>query len=72
MATGSRIQGGDVVKQIAAIINQELSRQGHPIGGLDVAQLARAIVSAMPSKLGSIGPVSEGKHPTELNATNDD
>jgi hypothetical protein len=51
---------------IATAIAAELSRQG--VGGVDVEALTEAVETAIATHV----PASEGKHPDELNATNDD
>ena len=53
-------------ESLAAAISAELQRQG--LTGVDIPALTRAIETAMKSD----APVSEGRHPDELNATNDD
>ena len=54
---------------IAAVIVAELERQGGDAAqGVDVDALADAIDDA----LNAPAPADEGKHPDELNATNDD
>jgi hypothetical protein len=51
---------------IVTAIAAELQRQGK--GGVDVDAVAQAVELA----LDPAPPTSEGKHPDELNATNDD
>ncbi|MGV8951548.1 MAG: hypothetical protein ACOH2M_10640 [Cypionkella sp.] len=51
---------------IAAAISAELQRQG--VNRVDVTALTEAVEAAIPADL----PVSEGRHPDQLNATNDD
>ena len=54
---------------VAAVIVAELERQGGDAAqGVDVDALADAIDDA----LNAPAPADEGKHPDELNATNDD
>lgn len=54
---------------IAAAITAELERQGHTGGShIDVDAMAGAIDHALNPPASS----AEGKHPDELNATNDD
>jgi hypothetical protein len=52
--------------KIATAIAAELARQG--LSGADVEALAEAVETAITANT----PVSEGRHPDELNATNDD
>lgn len=51
---------------IVTAIEAELQRQGRD--GIDVDALAEAVDIA----LEPVPPVSEGRHPDQLNATNDD
>ena len=51
---------------IAAAIAAELQRQG--VDGVDVTALTEAVEAALAAEL----PLSEGRHPDQLNATNDD
>jgi hypothetical protein len=51
---------------IASAIATELQRQG--VTGADAEALAEAVEAAIAAEQ----PVSEGRHPDELNATNDD
>ncbi|MDB5535578.1 MAG: hypothetical protein JWQ65_453 [Devosia sp.] len=53
-------------ESITTAIGAELQRQG--VDGVDIAALAEAVESAIAAHV----PVSEGRHPDELNATNDD
>lgn len=53
-------------ESITTAIAAELARQG--MSGVDVEALAEAIETAIAAHV----PVSEGRHPDELNATNDD
>ena len=53
---------------IATAIAVELARQGLSGAGVDIAALTEAIEAGIAAP----GAVSEGKHPDELNATNDD
>ena len=59
-------EGGARRQSIATAIAAELDRQG--AGGIDVDALAEAIEDALDAP----APADEGKHPEELNATNDD
>jgi len=52
---------------IASAIAAELQRQGHA-DDVDVQALAEAVEAAISAE----APVSEGRHPDQLNATNDD
>ncbi|MET3927024.1 hypothetical protein [Devosia sp. 2618] len=52
---------------IATAISAELERQGHGGAHVDVRALAQAIDVA----LEPAAPISEGKHPDDLNANND-
>lgn len=52
---------------IATAIAAELQRQGHA-SDLDVQALVEAVEIAITAE----APVSEGRHPDQLNATNDD
>lgn len=54
--------------KIATAIAAELARQGLSGAGVDTAALTEAIEAG----LAEHDAVSEGKHPDELNATNDD
>ncbi|MEO8683309.1 MAG: hypothetical protein ABI414_00555 [Devosia sp.] len=65
MADGSAATRRDT---IATAIAVELARQGLSGAGVDIAALTGAVEAAIAGP----GAVSEGKHPDELNATNDD
>lgn len=61
--------GGARRGAVANAIRAELARQSHAdVTRVDVDALALAVEEA----LGFASPNSEGKHPDELNATNDD
>ncbi len=51
---------------IATAIAAELQRQG--VGNVDIDALVTAVAEAVDGH----GDISEGRHPDELNATNDD
>ena len=53
-------------ESITTAIRAELQRQG--VSGVDIEALTEVIETA----IGAHVPVSEGRHPDELNATNDD
>ncbi|WP_299748648.1 hypothetical protein [Devosia sp.] len=53
-------------ESITTAIRAELQRQG--VSGVDIEALAEAIETAIAAH----APLSEGRHPDELNATNDD
>jgi hypothetical protein len=53
-------------ESITTAIGAELQRQG--VSGVDIEALTEAIETA----IGAHVPLSEGRHPDELNATNDD
>ena len=51
---------------IAAALSAELQRQG--VDEVNVTALTEAVEAALAAEL----PLSEGRHPDQLNATNDD
>ena len=53
-------------ESITTAIGAELQRQG--VSGVDIEALTEAIETAIAAHV----PLSEGRHPDELNATNDD
>lgn len=53
-------------ESITTAIGAELQRQG--VSGVDIEALAEAVETAIAAHV----PLSEGRHPDELNATNDD
>lgn len=58
---------GDQRQRLAAAIRAELTRQGRG-ADIDIDGLAQAIEVALAAPV----PLNQGKHPDELNATNDD
>ena len=69
MATASGPRSVSRRDTIATVIAAELERQAH--GGaarIDIDALADAIETAIAEH----GDINEGRHPDELNATNDD
>lgn len=65
MVTASAAMGGQR-ESVAAAIGTELERQG--VQGVDVEALTEAVEAAIASQ----APISEGRHPDELNSSNDD
>jgi hypothetical protein len=65
MGTGNEDMAGRR-DAIAAAIAAELQRQG--VSSLDIESLVAVVEAAISGQ----GDVSEGRHPDELNATNDD
>lgn len=59
-------EGGARRETIASAITAELERQG--AAGIDIDALADAVEDALDPP----APADEGRHPDELNATNDD
>lgn len=73
MATASAITDDDLTLELMSVLGSELDRQAAAgAARVDVRALAAAVLKVIGSSDGHAATLSEGKHPDELNATNDD